>query len=88
MVEVMGTPPESRGERVSESTKLRALKAELSRGMYERVTDILRSIKLVVAVRRNVRESEHFAASEHKLRLALSIGRIPERLTIMGVSPL
>jgi hypothetical protein len=65
-----------------------SIQAELRRRTQVRVIDILSSIRLDRAMRRNVRESEHFAASEHSLRLALSIGRIPETLTIMGISPL
>jgi hypothetical protein len=42
-----------------------SIQAELRRRAQVRVIDILSSISLDRAMRRNVRESEHFAASEH-----------------------
>ena len=82
MVEVMRRRPKIvRRERFG-TTKLRAIKAELRRGTHARVIDILSSIELEMAMRHHRRESEHFAASEYSPRLGLSIGRIPERLTM------
>jgi hypothetical protein len=74
-----GDAPSSGNRAERESIGIDAIKAEVRRGTHERVTDILSSIKLDIAMRQHSRESEHFAASEYSPRSALSIGRIPER---------